>query len=299
MIRSKPPMPKLSSAETPPEKSRACLPVSTMALVGSITRMPLVCMSIVASAFQYGWPPTLIPVTTMFTSPPRWVYWMRPRSTSAIQSMFSVPLSMAISAPDETANHSTGTRRRSARSSAARIRRHSGSARLPSPWVGSLSSATRVIPSGTAAVRLVISPTTTLAVFSPGSRSTGTRSPSESRSYSVKLPGGNPAAVPSCGVSSRTISYGYGTPNRSATSTFCRYGVSGRTGSSPGCRSSTVMPWPPTPTTSRTASRVVPPGSGIRTRSSTFSRPAPAASGANDSARCRQKPGGTSHGVRT
>ena len=45
-------MPKLSSAETPPEKSSDCLPVSTIALSGVITRMPLVCISIVASAFQ-------------------------------------------------------------------------------------------------------------------------------------------------------------------------------------------------------------------------------------------------------
>ena len=37
------------------------------------------------------------------------------------------------------------------------IRRHSGSARLPSPRVGSLRIATRVIPSGTFAVRLVSS----------------------------------------------------------------------------------------------------------------------------------------------
>jgi hypothetical protein len=42
----------LSSADTPPEKSSDCLPVSTMAESGVITRMPLVCMSIVASAFQ-------------------------------------------------------------------------------------------------------------------------------------------------------------------------------------------------------------------------------------------------------
>ena len=63
--------------------------------------------------------------------------------------MFSVPLSIAISAPEDTANHSTGTCIRSARSSAAMIRRHSGSARLPSPRVGSPSSATRVMPSGT------------------------------------------------------------------------------------------------------------------------------------------------------
>ena len=31
------------------------------------------------------------------------------RSTAAIQSMFSVPLSMAIFAPAESANHSSGT----------------------------------------------------------------------------------------------------------------------------------------------------------------------------------------------
>ena len=30
---------------------------------------PRVCINIVASAFQYGWAPTLIPVTTMLTSP--------------------------------------------------------------------------------------------------------------------------------------------------------------------------------------------------------------------------------------
>jgi hypothetical protein len=32
--------------------------------------MPLVCISIIASAFQYGWPPSLMPVTTMLFSPP-------------------------------------------------------------------------------------------------------------------------------------------------------------------------------------------------------------------------------------
>ncbi len=47
-------MPKLSSALTAPEKSSACLPVSTIADDGVITRMPLVWVSIVASAFQYG-----------------------------------------------------------------------------------------------------------------------------------------------------------------------------------------------------------------------------------------------------
>ena len=138
----------MSSAETPPEKSSACLPVSTIALAGVMMRMPLVCSSIVASAFQYGWPPTLIPVTTMLISPPRWVNSMIRRRVRAIQSMFSVPDSIEISAPEETANHSTGTPSSSARASDALTSRHSGSARFPSPRVGSESIATRVMPSG-------------------------------------------------------------------------------------------------------------------------------------------------------
>ncbi len=102
-------MPKLSSAETPPEKSSDCLPVSTMALSGVITRMPLVCMSIVASAFQYGWAPTLMPATTMLISPPSWVNSMMRLRARATQSMFSVPESIEIRAPADSANHSTGT----------------------------------------------------------------------------------------------------------------------------------------------------------------------------------------------
>ena len=100
------------------------------------------CMSIVASAFQYGCAPTLMPVTTMLTSPPAWVNSMIRRSTAPIQSMFSVPLSIAMRAPDDSANHSTGTCSRSARSSAAMIRRHSGSASAPSRRVGSPRIAT-------------------------------------------------------------------------------------------------------------------------------------------------------------
>ena len=115
-------MPKLSSAETPPEKSSDCLPVSTIALSGVMTRMPLVCISIVASAFQYGWAPTLMPATTTLTSPPSWVNVTIRCRARATQSMFSVPESIEIRAPAESANHSTGTDIRSARSSAAMIR---------------------------------------------------------------------------------------------------------------------------------------------------------------------------------
>ena len=62
--------------------------------------------------------------------------------------MFSVPDSLEIRAPEETANHSTGTPSCSAMDRAALTIRHSGSARLPSPRVGSDSRTTRVMPSG-------------------------------------------------------------------------------------------------------------------------------------------------------
>ena len=67
------------------------------------------CMSIVASAFQYGWAPTLMPLTTMLISPPSCVKCTIRFSAAATQSMFSVPESIAIFAPEESANHSTGT----------------------------------------------------------------------------------------------------------------------------------------------------------------------------------------------
>src|ERR1035441_7903692 len=52
-----------------------------MAAFGVITRMPRVCMSMVASAFQYGCAPTLIPLIRRFTSPPAWVNCTRRRNT--------------------------------------------------------------------------------------------------------------------------------------------------------------------------------------------------------------------------
>ncbi len=59
---------------------------------------------------------------------------------------------VAMSAPEEQAYHSTGSLRSAASLSEALIRRHSGSERLPRPWVGSESIATRVMPSGTRSV---------------------------------------------------------------------------------------------------------------------------------------------------
>ena len=124
------------------------MPVSTIAESGVITRMPLVCMSIVDSAFQYGWAPTLMPVTMTLISPSSCVNSMIARSTREIQSMFSVPESIAILAPADTANHSIGAPSRRASAIAAHTRAHSGPASAPSARVGSPSSTTRVMPSG-------------------------------------------------------------------------------------------------------------------------------------------------------
>ena len=183
-------MPKLSSAETPPEKSSDCLPVSTIALSGVITRMPLVCMSIVASAFQYGCAPTLMPATTTLISPPSWVNSTIRRRAAATQSMFSVPESIEIRAPADSANHSTGTCIRSARSQAAMIRRHSASATEPRDFVGSPQSTTRVTPSGWSRVGVVTTAAMMPAVFCPRGRSTGTSAPVSSRSCSTREPPG-------------------------------------------------------------------------------------------------------------
>ena len=124
-------------------------------------------MSMVASAFQYGCAPTLIPFTTRFTSPPACVNSIRPRRTRAIQSMFSTPLSIEILAPAEMGNHSTGTCIEWARSKAARMRRHSGSAKAPKSLLGSPKIRTRVMPSGYLVVKLRIMPTMMLALFFP------------------------------------------------------------------------------------------------------------------------------------
>ncbi len=182
-------MPKLSSADTPPEKSSDCLPVSTIAESGVITRMPLVCMSIVASAFQYGWAPTLMPATTMLISPPSWVNSTIRLSAAATQSMFSVPDSIEIRAPADSAYHSSGTRIRSARSSAAITRRHSGSDSAPSDFVGSPSSTTRVTPSRVALGRRGDhARDDRRACCAPSAGRTGTSAWSSSRSCSTKSP---------------------------------------------------------------------------------------------------------------
>ena len=143
------------------------------------------CCSMVASAFQYGWAPTLIPATMMLISPPPWVNVMIRRSARATPSMFSVPLSIEILAPEDRVNHSTGTPFSSASSIGRGTIAHSATATVPSALVGSPNSATRVMPSGYRSVGVVTSPATTPALFCPAGRSTGPKLPSSSKSYSV------------------------------------------------------------------------------------------------------------------
>src|SRR5450631_1260149 len=228
-------MPKLSSADTPPEWSSECLPVSTIALSGVITRIPLVCWSIVASAFQYGWAPTLIPASMMLASPPPWVKVISRRSALATPSMFSVPLSIEIFAPEDNVNHSTGTPHSSARSIAATTIAHSATATVPRAFVGSPNNATLVMPSGYFAVGVVTTPATTPAVFLPRGRSTGPNTPSV-KSCSVKLP--------SAPVSIGTISYGYTAPCAPDRCTFWVYSSNGANASVGGSVTVTITPAP-------------------------------------------------------
>ena len=99
-----------------------------------------------------------MPATMMFTSPPPWVKVMIRRSARATPSMFSVPLSIEILAPEDRVNHSTGTPSSSARSMAATTVAHSATATVPSALVGSPNNATRVMPSGYFAVGVVTTP---------------------------------------------------------------------------------------------------------------------------------------------
>ena len=78
-----------------------------------------------------------------------------------------MPLSIAMRAPLETGIHSTGDPRASARSRAATMRSHSGTASEPIPRVGSDRMSTRLMPSGTLSVGVVMMPNTIELVFWP------------------------------------------------------------------------------------------------------------------------------------
>ena len=84
----------------------------------------------------------------MLISPPAWVKSTIRLSAAATQSMFSVPESIEIRAPDDSANHSTGTPQPLGEVERGDDPRHSGSDSAPSDLVGSPSSTTRVTPSG-------------------------------------------------------------------------------------------------------------------------------------------------------
>ena len=130
------------------------------------------------------------------TTPPAAVKVTIRRKTAAVQSRFSVPESSAMRAPADSATHSTGSPRSSARSIAATIRRHSASPSEPISIVASPMTSMRVKPSGKRADQLVIRPSTTPAGFSPQARSrTGAnRLPAgPSRSSSSKRPRSMPS----------------------------------------------------------------------------------------------------------
>ena len=302
MTRSNPPMPTLSSADTPPETSRLCLPVNTMDAVGSMISTPRVCMSIVASASKYDCAPTLTPLTTMLISWPAWVNSTMRRRAAAVQSMFSVPDSIATLAPDDTANHSTGTRSSSARSRAAMMRRHSGSARDPSDRPGSPSRTTRVMPSGCFAVRFVTRPTTRLAALLPGSRSTGTNrcrveeSATGPRSYSVNSPTGKSERVASGGVSNRMSSNGGISPRRRNRMTVLSYALCGAIGSSDGVVARSEKPTERGVVICRTTSCSWPSCPGTLARTTICSRPDPRTARARRRASSRTTSSPSVHG---
>ena len=137
------------------------------------------------------------------------------RTTRAVASRFSVPLSIAMRAPLDTGTHSTGSPFASARSIAASIRSHSAAASEPIPSVGSESTSTRRMPSGTDAVGVSMMPNTIALVFCAGGRPATLTARGESawgsRSYSSNVPAGSaPSAanstVPGAPVSMRMIS---------------------------------------------------------------------------------------------
>ncbi len=124
--------------------------------------------------------------------------------------MFSVPESIEIRAPADRANHSTGTRMRSARSMAAMTRAHSGSATEPSALVGSPQQHHPGHALGVALRRRGDhADDDPRPCCRPRPVDRHERRPSSSRSCSTNVPSG-PA-------SSATSSYGYTMPRRRGT----------------------------------------------------------------------------------
>ena len=120
------------------------------------------CMSIVASAFQYGCAPTLMPVTTTLISPPRLRELDDPpqhRRDPVHVLGAGVHRDLGAGGDREPLDRHAEPLGEVERGDDAR---HSGSASEPSPRVGSPSSATRSMPSGWRSVALRISPTTML-----------------------------------------------------------------------------------------------------------------------------------------
>ena len=147
------------------------MPVSTIAESGVITRMPLVCMSMVASAFQYGWAPTLMPGHHDVDLPAGLGELDDPleRGGHPVHvlgaGVHRDPRARRQREPLKRNRHPLGQVKGGdhARSTPAPTAR-------PSDLVGSPSSTTRVTPSGCRFVGAVTTPATMAAEFLPFGR---------------------------------------------------------------------------------------------------------------------------------
>ena len=239
------------------------------------------CMSIVASAFQYGCAPTLMPVTTTLISPPCWVNSMIRRSAAATQSMFSVPESIEMRAPE---------RQREPLDRHAQLLGHvERGDDPPALGLGDASPATSsgrpaaprgVMPSGKRGVKERVRPTTTPASFIAGPRSTGTSAPSASRSCSMNSPRGiERAGSRRSGASTLTSSAGCTEPRRRACTIRRAPSSSGCSGRVAGSSISTITPRPAGANRRSSRSRTTPSrGSRMRPRMITVSMPRPSVS---------------------
>ena len=144
-----------------------------------MTRMPLVCMSIVASAFQYGWAPTLMPVTTTLTSPPSWVNSMMPAQHAGdpVHGL-GAGVHRDLRAGRHARTTPPGPEAAGRASIAASTRRHSARPDR-AERLGRVAQQhdPASCPPGSRCVGVVTTPSTMFAVLSPGARSTGTGAP--------------------------------------------------------------------------------------------------------------------------
>ena len=207
-----------------------------------------------------------MPVTTTLISPPAWVNSTIRRRTSAIQSMFSVPLSIAILAPAESANHSSGN--------AELLGQVERGDDPPALGLGQRAErARRVAQQDHAQHPLRIALGDVADRADDDARLVGRRRPVDGHEAAVVVEvvldeGARPdgRAVARAGASRRTISAGCRTPRRRAATIRRAPSSSGCSGSVGGSPTSTTTPSPTSVKKRSTRSRTVPSGSRRRPR---------------------------------